>query len=520
MNYYITTPLYYPSSRLHIGHAYTTVLCDTFVRYLKLAGHNVFFTTGSDEHGEKIQKIAIQNKKTPQVFVDEIVATFKTLWKDLDINYDAFIRTTDPKHAANVTKIFKKMYDNGDIYKGIYSGLYCVHDEAFWTESQLINGNCPDCGRPVEEKKEDAYFFRMSKYTSIAKKILEDPSFLANDHIRHEMLNNFVSKNLNDLCISRSSFDWGIPLPIDKDQVIYVWLDALNGYLSALGFDLDKPSASFNKYWNEGRVIHVIAKEISRFHTIYWPIFLNSIGVKLPNEVFVHGWIILKDGKMSKSKGNLVSPYTLINRYGSDALRYFLVSEITPGSDLVFSSLSFVNRINNDLVNDYANLFKRTLTMVHKYLSGVVSASKGVTPLEKSLYQLEEQTISLYHNYMLKLDACSAFEAVFKYIDYGNGYIEDTKPWELYKNADLEGVKRVLYNLVRILFKATIMLSPNLVNISKKAIELLGLDSTYLSFKYLDDISILNNLKVNEPISLFQRLVVDDEVKYIDQDVK
>jgi len=370
--YYITTPIYYPSNKLHVGNSYTTVAADAMARFKRLTGYDVWFLTGTDEHGQKIQRQAEASGKTPLAFVDEIVAWIKELWEELDISYDDFIRTTEDRHKEKVAAIFTRFYEQGDVYKGKYEGWYCTPCEAYWTERQLADSKCPDCGRDVELIAEEAYFFRMSKYADrLMEHIEKNPDFIQPPSRKNEMINNFLKPGLEDLCVSRTSFDWGIPVPFDPEHVIYVWLDALSNYITALGYG--EEGSNYDRFWPAD--VQLIGKDILRFHTIYWPIFLMALGQPLPKTVFGHGWLMLQDGKMSKSKGNVVDPRVLAARYSSDALRYFLLREIPFGQDGIFSLENFIVRINTDLANDLGNLVSRSLTMAERYFKGALPAT-------------------------------------------------------------------------------------------------------------------------------------------------
>jgi len=383
--YYITTPIYYPSAKLHIGNTYTTVAADTMARFKRLTGYDVMFLTGTDEHGQKIQRLAEEKGITPKAYVDEIVAGIKDLWKMMNISYDKFIRTTDNYHVEAVQKIFKQLYDHGDIYKGEYEGRYCTPCESFWTETQLVDGKCPDCGRPVEKAKEEAYFFKMSKYApKLIEYIESHPDFIQPESRKNEMLNNFLKPGLQDLCISRTSFNWGIPVTFDEKHVIYVWIDALANYITALGYNGENEDI-LKKYWPAD--VHLVGKDILRFHTIYWPIMLMALGMPLPKQVFGHGWLLVDGGKMSKSKGNVVDPVVLINHFGEDPVRYYLLREIPFGSDGMFNNELFIKKINSDLANDLGNLVSRTAAMIEKYFDGVMPAPTCKEDIDNELIE-------------------------------------------------------------------------------------------------------------------------------------
>lgn len=472
--FYITTPIYYPSDKLHIGHTYSTVQADAVSRYKRLRGYDTFFLTGTDEHGQKIEDKAKEAGVTPKEYVDRIVDGIKDLWKLMNISNDKFIRTTDEYHEKAVQLIFQKMYDKGDIYLGSYEGLYCKPCESFWTETQAVDGKCPDCGRPVIKASEQAYFFRLSKY---ADKLLEyydsHPDFFAPSMRQAEMVNNFIKPGLQDLCISRSTFKWGIPVPINPDHVIYVWLDALTNYITALGYGSEDDSL-FRKFWPAD--IHLIGKDITRFHTIYWPAFLMSLDIPLPEKVYCHGWVLLEGGKMSKSKGNVVDPVKLAERYGVDALRYYLLREVGYGADGVFSNENLINRINSDLANDLGNLVSRTVAMADKYFGGTIPAERVKGEPDDDLIVLAAKTKTDAENSLDGLCFADSLSAIWKFISRTNKYIDETTPWTLAKEeSSIPRLAQVIYNLCESIRIISVLIAPFLPETSDKIRQQLGL---------------------------------------------
>ncbi|SHI49515.1 methionine--tRNA ligase [Propionispora hippei] len=470
--FYITTPIYYPSDRLHIGHAYCTTVADAIARYKRLAGFDVFFLTGSDEHGQKIQRKAQEEQVTPIAYVDKIVASFQNLWQKLHISHDDFIRTTEKRHREVVQAIFQKIYDQGDIYKASYEGWYCTPCETFWLERQLEDGKCPDCGRPVEMLGEESYFFRMSKYQDrLLQFIEENPDFIQPTSRRNEMI-NFIKGGLEDLCVSRTTFDWGIPVPFDPKHVVYVWFDALTNYITAAGYMHDREK--FAKYWPAD--IHLVGKEIVRFHSIIWPVILMALGVPLPKKVYGHGWLVVEGDKMSKSKGNVIDPVALIDEFGADTIRYFLLREINLGMDGNFSRDALINRINSDLANDLGNLLHRTLNMIHRFNGGVVQNGQVPEAIDDGLISLAKQTVSSYQAMMEQLDINGAIKDVWALISRTNKYIDETGPWALAKDpAKKERLDTVLYNLAETLRIVAILISPFMPLTAPKIYSQLGL---------------------------------------------
>ncbi|MDY6300146.1 methionine--tRNA ligase [Selenomonas bovis] len=510
--FYITTPIYYPSAKLHIGHAYCTTIADAIARFHRLEGDDVFFLTGSDEHGLKIQQKAEEAGVTPIEYTDKIVAGFQNLWKRLSISNDDFIRTTQKRHERVVQEVFRRIYAKGDIYKGEYKGLYCTPCESYWTEHQLDeNGCCPDCHRPVQEVAEEAYFFKMSKYQDRVLQYIEDhPDFIQPVSRRNEMI-NFIKQGLDDLCISRTSFNWGIPVPIDPKHVIYVWFDALTNYLTPIGY-LDDPE-KFQKYWPAD--LHLVGKEIVRFHTIIWPCILMALDLPLPKKVYGHGWLIVDGDKMSKSKGNVVDPIGLIDEFGADAIRYFLLREINLGQDGNFSRDALIGRINSDLANDLGNLLHRTLSMTLKFQDGVVAAPAGESDVDRSLKEDARETVAFFEQNMEDMQLSLTIKKVWAFISRANKYIDETAPWALAKDpAKKQELANVLYNLTEALRVISVLISPFMPTTAVRIWQQLGLAQDFASVR-TEDIEqwggVPAGLHVGTPEQLFPRIEVEKE---------
>ncbi len=510
-NFYLTTPIYYPNSNLHLGHTYTTIVADVLKKYKQAQGYDVFLTTGTDEHGQKLQESAIKAGKEPLEYIDPIVDSAKELWKTLDIDFDAFVRSTDKIHEKNVSDIFTKLYEKGEIYKGSYKGMYCVPCEAFWTESQLVEGNkCPDCGREVSESEEETYFFRLSKYQDKLLKLYEEnPDFIQPESRKNEMI-SFINEGLTDLSVTRSSFDWGVRVPFDEKHIVYVWIDALSCYLTGVGYGTDEEK--FNKYWPCD--VHLIGKEIMRFHAIIWPSILMALDLPLPKKIFGHGWILFDDDKMSKSKGNIVYAEPIIERYGMDALRYFMLREFTFGQDGNFTYTKMLNRINSDLVNDLGNLVSRTVAMCEKYFGGIVPAQTELTDIDNDLIETAVTTRDRVAELMDKLNFSMALEEIWKLVRRTNKYIDETTPWTLIKEGQEDRLKTVIYDLLESIRIISGLIKPFMKETSSKINEQIG----YSDYSY-EDLTKFGLLKVGTKVckgkNLFDRLDVDKELEII-----
>lgn len=520
--FYLTTPIYYPSGELHIGHSYTTVAADAMCRYKRLKGFDVMFLTGTDEHGQKIQQKAAENNMAPKDYVDKIVQSIKELWDTLDIKYDRFIRTTDPEHEKAIQYIFNTLYEKGDIYKSEYEGWYCTPCESFWTETQLIDDKCPDCGRKVQMTKEESYFFRLSKYQDELIKLFEnDAEFIQPPNRTKEMLNNFLRPGLEDLCVSRTTFDWGVKVPFDPAHVVYVWIDALSNYITALGYP-DDPNGDFAKYWPAD--VHLVGKEIVRFHTIIWPAMLMALDLPLPKKIFGHGWLLLDGGKISKSKDNksvnIINPAILAKRYGVDAVRYFLLREVQFGADGVFSNETLITRINSDLANDLGNLVSRTVAMTIKYFDGRIPNKKVMEERDNDLINLCENICEKVEGHLENLQFSYALSDIWKLISRANKYIDETSPWILAKDEEsMPRLAGVLFNLAETLRIISILLEPFMPSTSIKIKESLGIDSnealTWESAKEYGLYQSKTGTIKTAPI--FPRIDIDQELKELSE---
>ena len=506
--YYITTPIYYPSADFHIGHCYTTIIADAIARYKRLNGYDVLFQTGTDEHGAKIEQKAKDAGVTPKEYVDVIIENAKNLWKSLNISYDYFIRTTDENHVKAVQKIFRKLYDQGDIYKGSYEGLYCVPCESFWTETQLVDGKCPDCGREVKTVTEEAYFFKLSKYQDKLIELYDkNPEFILPVSRKNELVNNFIKPGLEDLCVSRTSVKWGIPVDFDPKHVIYVWIDALSNYITSLGYP-DENAPLFKKYWPAD--LHLVGKEITRFHAIIWPALLMALGIEIPHQVFGHGWLIINGGKISKSLGNYKDPREYIDAYGVDAVRYFALREVSFGSDGAFSEEALINRTNADLVNNLGNLVNRTISMSNKYFDGVVENPKVNEEIDTDLISAVTSLKAKVDEKMAGLKVNEALEEIFEVLKRCNKYIDETTPWILAKDETKhDRLKTVLYNILEGIRVCAILLEP-FINVTSEKI----LNELNTNERSIESISNFGNLEcgitLNKPEILFNRIEINE----------
>ena len=501
--FYITTAIAYASGKPHIGNTYEIVLADSIARYKRLTGYDVYFQTGTDEHGQKIEEKAINAGIQPQEYVDNMAMEVRKIWDTMNTSYDKFVRTTNPKHKEVVKKIFKKLYDKGDIYKGRYEGLYCTPCESFFTESQLIDGKCPDCGREVKKTSEEAYFFKMSKYAGLLLEYIESSNFIQPESRKNEMINNFIKPGLQDLCVSRTSFKWGIPVDFDSDHVVYVWLDALTNYITFLGYDPDGSDEKFNKYWPAD--VHLIGKDILRFHTIYWPIILMALDLPLPKKVFGHPWLLIGNDKMSKSKGNILYADDLVKEYGVDAIRYYLLHEIPFANDGTYTNELLVERYNSDLANNLGNLVNRTISMAQKYFDGIVPEKGVEDDIDKELIDICLNAYNLVEEKMNELRIADAIDVVFNIFKRANKYIDETMPWVLAKEGNTDRLKTVIYNLLEAIRIGAVLLQPFLPETADKIFKQLNTENNSIeSIKEFNGLD--TDIKLNNPEPLFIRI--------------